>query len=265
MTVATYRICWSWTFILALAPASRSQEGSLANEVRRAVETFQSGDFYKAVAELTSAVTMLRAQTASSKNHQALIEAYLTLGLSYFALEQQGAAAESFKEVLLLEPSHNLDADRFAPGVISLFRQASDSAERARRLAELNHPEPLPPPYATLPSEQFDQAKLLLPDGDKYKETDVSLRFMPEGIYIDSRKDHDGLRVVRYEQIQYCEYAYAERRNINSLFKKRKHHWLTVYAATEKLILRLDEGNYQAVLQAMKVREFEIRGNVPEG
>jgi hypothetical protein len=101
-------------------PAAAADEAGLA----AGKSLYSEARFAEAIPVLQGAVRALEPQRAEATVRDQLADAYLHLGLSYFALRDTATAKDAFRNVLRLDASRRLDADVYAPKVVELFEQA---------------------------------------------------------------------------------------------------------------------------------------------
>jgi hypothetical protein len=104
----------------ALAAAAGADEPDLAAGKSR----YSEARFAEAIPLLQEAVRALEPQRGDAAANDQLADAYLHLGLSYFALRDLATAKDAFRNVLRLDASRQLDPEVYAPKVVELFEQA---------------------------------------------------------------------------------------------------------------------------------------------
>ncbi|HEX6738280.1 MAG TPA: tetratricopeptide repeat protein, partial [Vicinamibacteria bacterium] len=115
-----------------LAASAAADEPDLA----AAKSLYAEARFAEAIPLLQQAVRALEPQRADAAVRSQLAEAYLHLGLSYFALRDLATAKDAFRNVLRLDASRRLDPDVYAPKLVELFEQARLALTAAGSLPE---------------------------------------------------------------------------------------------------------------------------------
>jgi hypothetical protein len=94
-------------------------------------------------------------------------------------------------------------------------------------------------------AEEFEKAKLTVPDGDKTKQRDVILRYNSTSLTLLDKKTRETLKAIRFEAITGVDYTYrtADRR-----------HWFSLGEAEGYTQLQLDKDNYRQVIEAFEAR-----------
>jgi hypothetical protein len=124
--------------ILALLAAPASPQGT-DPELVLGLRQVSEGDFEAAVVTLDAAAHRL---AASGQSKGDLLQAYLSLGTAFVALDQRSAARDRFRLALALDPRVTLGPDRYSPKVIGVFEEARREAEaEAKRAATAVPPE----------------------------------------------------------------------------------------------------------------------------
>lgn len=118
-----FRVCASFltvSFIFAFvilsgfAPPLYSQQTDIDKLLDDGKKAYMDGDYEKAVRLLNQAISLI-------KNKSKLIDAYLSLALTYFTINQLDRATEQIQNVLKLNPSFKPDPEFYSPKFIKLF------------------------------------------------------------------------------------------------------------------------------------------------
>lgn len=117
--------------------------------------------------------------------------------------------------------------------------------------ATVSLPPRITPPRPKLPDLSFQKVKLVTEEDGKDRETDVQLMFLAERMAIAPARGGAIFRSVPYGDAQGAGYTKAEKRR---LFIKSSQHLFTVETAEGPLLLRLDNDNVEAILQAFEAR-----------
>jgi len=114
---------------------------------------------------------------------------------------------------------------------------------------------------------EFKDVKLLVKTGDKIKETDVAIIFQQSRLVIRSRELDVNMKVFPYGEIKSADYSYSTHPlwrsgsgaagvvNVFALpvfWMKGKKHWLSIKAAGDFGVLRLDKGNHEPIIAAFE-------------
>src|SRR2546430_9727883 len=114
------RLVLGLTLVVAASPSARAQTET-GDQLR------QAEDLYERL-EIERAVPMLRQVVATSWPHAVTqdqrVEAYTYLGASLALLGMGDSAAMYFRSAIERDPFTDLDAQRFTPAQVALFRQA---------------------------------------------------------------------------------------------------------------------------------------------
>ena len=150
-------------FLALLSPSASvaGQQSSLERDLDEAKVLYRDGRLDEAVAALRGVVAQLNKLRDQQSRKTQLSEAHLYLGLSYFAVRDESAALENFRQVAVLDPSRRLDPEVYSPRVMSLFDQARADVD-AGRIAD---PAGVPPttrdePNPGAPKETGDSVSL---------------------------------------------------------------------------------------------------------
>lgn len=115
----------------------------------------------------------------------------------------------------------------------------------------------------------FQKVDLMVPTGDKAKETDVTLQFTEDRLLINAKKGGSELRNFVYTDIKTAEYSYSKHPRWRAgaatavfigvfalplFFMKGKKHWLTIRTEKDFAVLRLDKDNYKYILPTFETR-----------
>ena len=92
---------------------------------------YQNAEPDQAIPLLRQATQELEAGISATGTTDLLIEAWLVLGLAQTGMGEMGAANEAFREVVVMDPSRQLDPISYPPDVVEAY-----SAVRAQVLAE---------------------------------------------------------------------------------------------------------------------------------
>ncbi len=99
-------------FILSSSFLSFAQQDSSVEKLLEAgKKAYINGDFKEAINKLTLAITII-------KNKRDLIDAYLTLSLTYFTIGDNKKAEENIIKILKIKPSLSLNPDVYSPKFI---------------------------------------------------------------------------------------------------------------------------------------------------
>ena len=112
---------------LAITPVplrAQSADPELAQGVRQVHE----GDFEGAVKTLESVVRRL---SSAPEQSRALVQAYVSLGVAYVALDQRDLARSRFGEALARDRNLKLSAAEHSPKVLAVFEEARRRARQA--------------------------------------------------------------------------------------------------------------------------------------
>jgi hypothetical protein len=104
---------------------------------------------------------------------------------------------------------------------------------------------------APLPGVSFLKVRLVTEQGGKAREVDVNLMFLQDGLGVSPAGGGAAIRSVRYQDVTRATYEREDRRR---LFGKSAKHLLTIETAGDPLVLRLDKGNFDAVIGAFEER-----------
>jgi hypothetical protein len=122
--------------------------------------------------------------------------------------------------------------------------------------------EPAPPaPAVEKPAEPrppdvtFPKVKLVVGQGDRTQEVDVSLMFLGDHMGVSPERGGATIRSVDYQDITKAVYEREERRR---LFGRGTRHVLTIETSSGPIVLRLDKDIVDAVL-----RSFENHSRKP--
>ena len=108
-------------------PSSRAQ--SADPELAQGVRQVREGDFEGALTTLESVVRRLSSAPERSRD---LVQAYVSLGVAYVALDQRDLARSRFGEALARDRNLKLSASEYSPKVLTVFEEA----RRARQAAQ---------------------------------------------------------------------------------------------------------------------------------
>jgi hypothetical protein len=115
----------------------------------------------------------------------------------------------------------------------------------------------------------FSEVRVLVADGAKSKEQDVSLNLESGGVVIRDAKDDQIVKALPYQSILSATYSESKRpqwkaaagvAGVPSAFGGsgsllgRARHWLTLQSKDDFLILRLDKDSVAKVLPAIESR-----------
>ncbi len=107
LTVVTIIIfIFSSTFV-----SFAQQDSSVEKLLEEGKKAYVNGDFKEAINKLSLAITII-------KNKKDLIDAYLTLSLTYFTIGDNKKAEESIVKILRIKPSLSLNPDIYSPKFI---------------------------------------------------------------------------------------------------------------------------------------------------
>ncbi len=99
-------------FILSSSFLSFAQQDSTVEKLlEEGKKAYINGDFKEAINKLTLAITII-------KNKRDLIDAYLTLSLTYFTIGDNKKAEENIIKILKIKPSLSLNPDIYSPKFI---------------------------------------------------------------------------------------------------------------------------------------------------
>jgi Tfp pilus assembly protein PilF len=107
-------------------PSSRAQ--SADPELAQGVRQVREGDFEGAVTTLESVVRRLSSAPERSRD---LVQAYVSLGVAYVALDQRDLARSRFGEALARDRNLKLSASEYSPKVLTVFEEARQRARQA--------------------------------------------------------------------------------------------------------------------------------------
>jgi len=114
----------------------------------------------------------------------------------------------------------------------------------------------------------FENVRLLIPIGDKFKATDVMVRFEPDRMIVRTMKDGEGVKVFPYSKIRSAEYIFSKGPRyqgntgmilmtnflaIPLFVQKVERYRLEVESDQDSALLDLDKDNYKALLSAFEV------------
>jgi len=126
----------------------------------------------------------------------------------------------------------------------------------------------------------FDNVRLLMPMGDGFKATDVTVRFEADRFVVRSTKDPEDVKTFRYSDIRSAEYTFSRgpRYQANTamivtanvlsfplFLKKVDRHRLEVQSDKDSALLDLNKDNYKALLitfQAASGRKVAADGTL---
>jgi hypothetical protein len=109
-----------------MPPSSRAQ--SADPELAQGVRQVREGDFEGAVTTLESVVRRLSSAPDRSRD---LVQAYVSLGVAYVALDQRDLARSRFGEALARDRNLKLSASAYSPKVLTVFEEARQRARQA--------------------------------------------------------------------------------------------------------------------------------------
>jgi hypothetical protein len=116
-----------------VAPSSAAgQQSSLERDLDQAKLLYRDGRLDEAVASLRDVIDQLNKLRDQENRTTHLAEAHLYLGLAYFAVRDESAALQNFRQVAALDPGRRLDPEIYSPRVISLFDRARAEVEGPR-------------------------------------------------------------------------------------------------------------------------------------
>jgi hypothetical protein len=113
----------------------------------------------------------------------------------------------------------------------------------------------------------FENVRLLIPIGDKFKATDVMVRFEADRMVVQTMNSSDEIKIFPYSNIKSAEYMVSKgpRYQANTgmivaanflaipLFvQKVERHRLEVLSDRDSALLDLDKDNYKALLSAFE-------------
>jgi tetratricopeptide (TPR) repeat protein len=114
-------------FVLTLAvPAAIPAQASNAT-LRQALQAYDSLDYARAI-------VLARRALGERLNGPEQGRAYELLGFAYAVSDSQAKAVDAFKQVILLDPDHQLDANKVSPKITSLFYSALGQVLVVRQL-----------------------------------------------------------------------------------------------------------------------------------
>lgn len=129
--------------IVAPSAAYSLQQGDPERELDEARALYREGRFDQAIPKLLSVVSQLKELRDLQRGKLRMADACLLLGLSYFALRDESAVLENFRQVVVLDPDRTLDPEIFSPRVVSLFEQVR--TETLAHAKEDRGPQPAQP------------------------------------------------------------------------------------------------------------------------
>lgn len=113
----------------------------------------------------------------------------------------------------------------------------------------------------------FENVRLLTPIGDKFKATDVMVRFEPDRMVVQTMKDGEGVKVFPYSKIRSAEYMFSKgpRYQANTgmilmtnflaiplFIQKVERYRLEVQSDQDSVLLDLDKNNYKSLLSTFQ-------------
>lgn len=127
---------------------------------------------------------------------------------------------------------------------------------------------PAAPSPADAPAEHFGDVKALVVDGTRGREVDAMLSLEPGTLVIRTRSDSTVIRTLSYQSIMAATYARARRPRGQKMpgalevpenfggsgFLGGARHWLTLQAAGEFLVVRLEDRNVIRIISAVEAR-----------
>lgn len=206
--------------VLRPVASGAGQQNSVERDLDQVKVLYRDGRLDEAVASLRDVIAQLNRLRDQQSRTTQLAEAHLYLGLSYFAVRDESAALENFRQVVALDPGRTLDPEVYSPRVVSLFQQARADVEGAR----------LPEPVLAPPARD-ESISAPLKDA-------VDSPVLPPGTKIRLRLSEDApavmgnLQTMSVERITLID---AENQNLsfprNSVTKVevtrgRKGHWI---------------------------------------
>jgi hypothetical protein len=144
-----------------VAPVA-GQPGDIERDLDRAKTFYRDGHLDEAVGTLKQVVSQLNQMRDNLSRKAQLADAHLHLGLSYFALRDESAALENFRQVVALDPDRTLDPDVYSPKVMSLFEQARSDLGATRASRTVGAP-PAERDEGTEPSPRSEESAVLRP------------------------------------------------------------------------------------------------------
>ena len=121
--------------------AVAAQQSELERDLDEAKVFYRDGRLDEAVSSLRDVIAQLNMLRDQQNRRTQLAEAHLYLGLSYFAVRDESAALQNFRQVAALDPGRVLDPEIYSPRVMALFEQAREDVAGSRAPA----PAALPP------------------------------------------------------------------------------------------------------------------------
>jgi hypothetical protein len=110
---------------------------------------------------------------------------------------------------------------------------------------------PATAPSVALPNVSFLKIKHVTRQGEGTREVDVNLMFLEDRVGVSPANGGATIRSVRYQDVTRATYEREERRR---LFGRSAKHLLTIETTGDPLVLRLDKGNFDAVIRAFEAR-----------
>jgi hypothetical protein len=127
----------------------------------------------------------------------------------------------------------------------------------------------VPPPSAAITSpakgaasprtfavRQFDKVALVITEGTRTREQPVLLRLDETSIVVQDRDSPRVLRHIPYESVQAAEFRQSEHR---PFMVKTVRYWLMLRAGGTEIELRLDKGNYDAIVADLEERTLKVK------
>jgi hypothetical protein len=122
----------------------------------------------------------------------------------------------------------------------------------------------------------FVDVKLLEVKGTKADDQDVVLNMAAGQLSVVSKKGGNALRALPYSQLARVTYSHSKDPQWDARFSspppkldtpgvfKSSRHWLTLQTQTDYMILRLADGNFASILQAVESRTGQAIDRRPD-
>jgi tetratricopeptide (TPR) repeat protein len=109
---------------VALAALLQGTNAAPAEPLEAGKALYWEARFPEAIDTLRTVIQGLNVADLDAAHRLRLADAYLFLGLAYYAIGQRDIARDAFKNVLSLNPGEKLDPEIYAPKLIEFFEQA---------------------------------------------------------------------------------------------------------------------------------------------
>jgi hypothetical protein len=106
-------------------------------------------------------------------------------------------------------------------------------------------------PTAPLPEVSFKNVRVILVEGKDAKELDGVLLLRAGDLVVNPTRPGSPLRTMRYREISAVAH---EQKQVTGLLSKRTRYFLNIDTPSEKVVLRVEKGDLDAIIQAIEAR-----------